>query len=442
MPENYQNIISNLPQQPLPTGILCGPFALALLSSDANILITYKRVEQGCLSIIGFTAGTELLLKELRASYKAIALIVSVMLPTVAACLYATASQVLPGNLLFQGFGDLEKRAAVLLTVSVLLARSPASAIAVVKEAHADGAFTKICVCASIVLDTCVVSIFSININFAHMIVDGTQLTIASAMQPIVKLLFSVVMGFTLKRVLLSVFQATGASGFAIFRDTSLRFVLRGLATFLTGVLTFVFSDILRDHKVYCRIDPLLSCIMAGALFVNTTYTNTEDPKFGAFMEESLPWTNIPFFTLVGCGMSFSGLSSTMTLVALLFAARIIALMVSGYASGTLAGLPAEHNHLRWMGFITQAGVAIGLAKQVALEFPAWGPSVQALCVMTILVNLMFGPIAFKWLLIKVGEAPSDEELLGRMTAAAPGAPQSIWGSGTGSPTSLLSGLG
>ncbi|KAJ9450537.1 hypothetical protein DIPPA_14772 [Diplonema papillatum] len=72
------------------------------------------------------------------------------------------------------------------------------------------------------------------------------------------------------------------------------------------------------------------------------------------------------------------------------------------------------------MGFVTQAGVAIGLCKQTALEFPTWGKAVNALCVCCILVNLLFGPIAFRWVLQKVGEANADANFL----QTGPGVPQ------------------
>lgn len=44
-----------------------------------------------------------------------------------------------------------------------------------------------------------------------------------------------------------------------------------------------------------------------------------------------------------------------------------------------LGGTPPEHRRRVWYGMITQAGVAMGLAKAVAARFPDWGPEFVAL---------------------------------------------------------------
>ena len=59
--------------------------------------------------------------------------------------------------------------------------------------------------------------------------------------------------------------------------------------------------------------------------------------------------------------------------------------------------------------FVTQAGVSIGLAKQVGLTFPDWGDSLCNLLVSVIVLNQIIGPPLFKIALIQAGDANPDK---------------------------------
>ena len=79
------------------------------------------------------------------------------------------------------------------------------------------------------------------------------------------------------------------------------------------------------------------------------------------------------FFTLIGQALDLSVLQALLPVTLAIFAVRLAALFVGGYIGGTLAGDPPRFNRLTWMAYITQAGVGLGLAKEVAIEFPAIG---------------------------------------------------------------------
>lgn len=52
-----------------------------------------------------------------------------------------------------------------------------------------------------------------------------------------------------------------------------------------------------------------------------------------------------------------------------------------------------------------QAGVALGLARMVAVRFPQWGPHFQTLMAAVIIVNLCVGPPLFRHAIFAAGEA-------------------------------------
>ena len=62
-----------------------------------------------------------------------------------------------------------------------------------------------------------------------------------------------------------------------------------------------------------------------------------------------------------------------------MWAARLAAVYCGSWLGAWLGGTPPEHRRRVWYGMITQAGVAMGLAKAVAARFPDWGPDFVAL---------------------------------------------------------------
>lgn len=58
----------------------------------------------------------------------------------------------------------------------------------------------------------------------------------------------------------------------------------------------------------------------------------------------------------------------------------------------------------RAMRACVQAGVALGLARMVAVRFPDWGPHFQTLMAAVIIVNLCVGPPLFRHAILAAGE--------------------------------------
>ena len=96
---------------------------------------------------------------------------------------------------------------------------------------------------------------------------------------------------------------------------------------------------------------------------------------------------------------------------------RLAGIFIGSFSGGLLAGDSMQHNRISWMTYVTQAGVGLGLAKQVAGEFPDWGTGFAALMIGVIIVNQLIGPILCKWAINRTGEArpasePADSETM------------------------------
>ena len=59
-------------------------------------------------------------------------------------------------------------------------------------------------------------------------------------------------------------------------------------------------------------------------------------------------------------------------------------------------GAPDAHREVAWMGYVTQAGVALGLARAAALRFPEWGEDFGAVAVAVVVLNQVIGPPLFR----------------------------------------------
>ena len=79
--------------------------------------------------------------------------------------------------------------------------------------------------------------------------------------------------------------------------------------------------------------------------------------------------------------------------------------MLGTFVGGVISREPALHNRVRWMGFVTQAGIALGLARETANSFPTFGPDLATLIISLVILNELVGPIFFKVSLGIVGES-------------------------------------
>ena len=141
------------------TGMLAGPFVLDLITSEATVRLRF--VDEMALGFIAFAAGGELYLRELRGKFRSIAW-VTLGLVAVTFVFGSVAAFLLAG--MIPGLADLSpavRLAASLLAGAILVARSPSSAIAVVKERRAHGPFTKTVLGVTVIMDVVVIIAFA-----------------------------------------------------------------------------------------------------------------------------------------------------------------------------------------------------------------------------------------------------------------------------------------
>jgi Trk K+ transport system NAD-binding subunit len=188
---------------------------------------------------------------------------------------------------------------------------------------------------------------------------------------------------------------------------SSLHTYIKTFLILLVGYLVFVLAAFFREysaeHTPYeLLVEPLLITMIAGFLITNYSKHRTE---FHQILSKTGPYVYIAFFTLTGASLKLDILAKVWPIALVLVAVRLIAIMIGSFTGGMLAGDPLSHNKLKWMGFMTQAGVALGLAKEVADQFPSFGTEFATMIIAVVVLNQIIGPIFLKYAINKVGEA-------------------------------------
>jgi Trk K+ transport system NAD-binding subunit/Kef-type K+ transport system membrane component KefB len=382
------------------TGVLAGPYLLGVVNEGTEEHLRF--VEQLALSFIAFAAGGELRLRGVHSYLRNIIAIIAGLTFSVFV-LGTVAFIILSGWIPFmQGMSHFEVLGVALLGATIMVARSPSSAYAVIKELRARGPFTQTVLGVTVLMDAIVIVIFAANVSVAAVLLEDASFDMGLLFFLVFEIGLDIGIGILVGEVLRAIL--------------SIRFgtLYKRVMVLLTGYSVFFLSTALRDVHlgplpVGIFSEPLLIGLVAG--FVVTNYTRY-DTEFHKIIEDTAPVVFILFFTLVGVSLELDVLSTTWVVALALLLVRLLGIVVGSFLGGAVTGAPLRQNVILSMTFITQAGVSVGLAKEIGVEFPAWGNELATLAIAVIVVNQIIGPPFFKWALCLVGEARPRGEAL------------------------------
>ena len=375
------------------TGIVAGPYLIGLIPIAAKSQLNF--INETALAFIAFAAGAELYLRELRSRLNSIKwntfgqLVVTFVLGSLAVYLVADYIPYM------SDFTVAGKVSIAMITAAVFVARSPASAIAVINELRAKGPFVQTVMGVTVVKDFLVIVLFSICLSLSQVLISGHDFNFIELLILILELGASFVIGFYVYGFLLKTAL-----------NLRIRKIVKTILILLIGYSAYVLSaqvssltEVHLQHKVF--LEPLLMCILAS--FHVTNFSRSR-PEFLKILEDvSIP-VYVSFFTLTGATLSVNVIGEVIGVAMILFLIRIVTMIIGAYTGGILAKDPMKYNHLGWMPYITQAGVALGLATVVSNEFPDWGNQFATVIIALIIINQFIGPPLFKWAIYQVGE--------------------------------------
>lgn len=380
-------------------GILSGPYLINLIPHESIPKLSF--INDIALSFIAFAAGAELYLNELRSRFNSIKWITlgqilsTFLLSGIAIFLI---SDLVP---YMKDLSVIEKISISFLTGAVFVARSPASAIAIINELRAKGPFTQTVLGVTVIKDFIVIILFGVTLNISETLIQGEEFNVVAVLLILIELILSAGLGFILHYLLSLILKLKVEKRYKTFL-----LLLSGFGVYQFSYFIRHISFDLINHEIF--LEPLLICILAS--FIITNYTRNR-AEFIRIINDIGPVIYVAFFTLTGASMQLDVLVGAWAVTLLFFLIRLATIVIGAYGGGILAKDPPKFNKVGWMPYVTQAGVALGLSTIIATEFPAWGPEFATVVIAVIVVNQFIGPPLFKYALRYVGEDRSRGNL-------------------------------
>ncbi len=380
------------------TGIIAGTSLLDFLHGES--LENLQFLNEIALAMIAFSAGAELHLKELKSRINSIKwMTISQLLITffLSSIFIFFISEYID---FMKPLSVTHKIAIATLFGTIFVARSPSSAIAVINEMRARGAFTKTVMGVTVVKDVLVIILFAITFAISKNIINNEAINLLFFIILIIELLTSFLFGYFAGKILEFMFKRH-----LHFKVKTFFVLLMGYSIYFIAHQIEHYSLILIHHKF--TVEPLLIGIIAS--FVITNYTEFRN-EFEEILEKISPYVFITFFTLIGASLSVQVLLSVFKIAIILFFVRLITMFIAGIIGVKLAKDPKEYTFVAWMPYLTQAGVAVGLATIIAHEFTSWGREFETMIIAIIVINQIVGPPLFKWVIKFVKESHLHHE--------------------------------
>jgi Kef-type K+ transport system membrane component KefB len=342
------------------------------------------------IALIAFLAGAELRWGELRAHGVTILKILAAEMPITLIAVTGLLVALRESIPFLQGTEMKVALALSLLFAAIAVVHSPAVTMALLTETKAHGRVARTTLGVVLVSDVAVILLFSGVLALARALVPpGSGASAAVSLGPLVwEIAGALVVG--------GVFGA----GVAAY----LRFVRRELFLFAI-VVAFLGAEVAQ----LAHVETLLMLLTAGFVAENLSPIDAGEALRDA-MERSAAPVFIVFFALAGASMALADLSTLWPLVIPIVLVRLLAIWGGTRLGGRWGRASPVEQRFVWLGLVSQAGVAIGLATIVAQAYPARGAQIQTLFLAVMAVNQVLGPILFRYALDRSGELATESE--------------------------------
>lgn len=349
------------------------------------------------LSFIAFCAGGELRLDNIRKKLKSIIFLITGVTLIVFIGVTLTVF-FLSGLMPFMSDLPTNIKIAISAIFGVIaVARSPSSAIAIISETRAKGDYTDLVLSVSIAMDVVIIIFFAMVISFSKLLISpDSSFSVLFIIELLIEIGIAFVLGYFLGKLI-------------IFLIEKIKLEFPIVITAM-GFLVIKFSHLLSSylhemHNINLNLEPLLICIAAG-------FTVQNFSKHGHNFLERMDAVSTPiyigFFVITGASINIEVLKTGWMIGVIIVIVRTVMIVAGSFISGFLAGDKPILYKNTWLGFITQAGVSLGLLSEVGRRFPEYGASIQTILIASITLNQIFGPIAFKYALKKTGETEKE----------------------------------
>jgi len=374
------------------TGIIAGPYISDLLSFE--MVDKLRLADNLALSFIALTAGGSLHLAALKNRFRTILLMISLITFFVFGFIFLFVSILGSHFSLFSDLPPIHITVIAILLGVISVARSPSSAIAIIKESRAKGTFTETVLGVTVVMDVLIILFFTFAITISKaMMLDDKAVDLQIFLALFMEVTLSLTAGAVLGKLIAFYIERAGQDIllFLLF----IAFGVTRISIWFSGYMASAFD-------IYLHLEPLLICMSAGFFVQNFS-------RSGIVFIENLDRMALPifvlFFSLAGASLNLDSLIACWPFAICMVLVRIIGIFVGTFLAGKISHDPPAHYRNGWMAYLTQAGVAIGLAQLAGFQFPEIGDHLTTVVLAVIAINQLIGPVLFKIVLDLVGES-------------------------------------
>jgi Kef-type K+ transport system membrane component KefB len=369
----------------LGAGVVFGPSALGVVSAAA--VGTLAPISQLAIALIAFLAGAELQWNEVRERGVGILKIMSAELALSFVAMFAVLF-LLRGQVPFLQTDDVMTVVAFCaLFATVAIIHSPAVTMALLSETGAKGPVARTTLGVVLLADIAVILLFSGALAFAR------------ATSPPAGGGAGMSLGMLAWEIGGSVVVGAALGGLVALY---LRFVRGELFPFALLVTAFGAEV---AHLLH--VETLLTLLVAG--FVSENFGGPAGAVLRHAMERAAAPVFVVFFALAGAALGIGEVLSLWPVVVPLVLARTFGIWGGARLGARWARTSPDEERYVWLGLISQAGVAIGLATIVAEVYPERGAQFRTLFLAVMTVNQTLGPILFRQGLARSGELAGAE---------------------------------
>jgi Kef-type K+ transport system membrane component KefB len=366
----------------LAAGMVVGPSVLGTVTTAT--MADLAPVRTLAIALIAFLAGAELRWSEVRERGASIMKILAAEM-TLAFLAITALMLVLRDAIPFlQGTTGGQLVAFSLLFAAIAIVHSPAVTMALLTETGARGPVARTTLGVVLVSDVVVILLFTGTLALARTLSPptGSEVAAISVGTVVWEVLGAALIGIVL------------GGAVALY----LRFVHRELFLFAI-IVAFFGAEIAR----LIHVEPLLMLLTAGFVMENVS-GHGEGEALRKAMERSAEPVFVVFFALAGAEMALGAIGELWMLIIPIVLVRAAAMWAGTALGARWARIAGPEGRYLWMGLISQAGVAIGLASVVAAVYPRRGAMIQTLFLAVLAINQTAGPILFRRALVRSGE--------------------------------------
>ena len=378
-------------------GLLFGPFFLDYCNRSAINDLGF--LNSLALAFIAFCAGGELKLASLRSNLKIILCLIggvtSVVFTGVTLSVFLLSSYI---PFMSSHTGSVRMAISAIFGV-ISVARSPSSAIAIISETKAKGDYTDTVLGVTVVMDVVIIMLFAVVISVCQMTLSSSSgMDVLFIVYLLMEILIALIFGFLLGKVIVFLIEKV---------KVEFPVVIAAMGFIVIKFCHFMGEYFYDFHDISVNIEPLLICMFAG-------FTVQNFSKHGSTFLKRMDRVSLPiyvaFFAITGASINVELLKTFWMLGLIIVVVRTLMIFVGSRISGKIAGDKKGICKNAWLGFITQAGVSLGLLSEVVRRFPEIGGDIQSILIAAITANQIVGPMAFKYALNRAGETEKQRK--------------------------------